>query len=49
MDKAASRIRLPKTTPFAMQKESFGKAKVVLLPSKGAFLQLRRLHTPVAM
>ena len=32
-----------------MQKESFGKAKVVLLPSKGAFLQLRRLHTLVTI
>ena len=38
-----------KTITIAMQKESFGKAKVVLLPTKGAFLRLRRLHTSAAM
>ena len=40
------RLLLPcKTITIAEQKESFGKAKVVLLPTKGAFLQLLRLHT----
>lgn len=34
-----------KTITIAEQKESFGKAKVALLPPKGAFLQLLRLHT----
>ncbi len=42
----AERPLLPcKTITIAEQKESFGKAKVVLLQPKGAFLQLLRLHT----
>ena len=42
----AERPLLPcKTITIAEQKESFGKAKVALLLSKGAFLQLLRLHT----
>ena len=44
------RLLLPcKTITIAEQKESFGKAKVVLLQPKGAFLQLLRLHTSAAI